>query len=69
MEEIIAKKFNMLGNTLNERQRRLWAATETSSLGYGAISAVSRATGISRVTIMRGNAQDQRNERRTAAPV
>jgi len=54
MEEIIAMKFNMLSGTLNERQRRLWAATETLSLGYGAISAVSRATGISRVTIMRG---------------
>ena len=54
MEEIITKKFNKLRDTLNERQRRLWAATETLSIGYGAISAVSRATGISRVTIMRG---------------
>jgi len=54
MEEIISEKFNMLCNSLNERQRRLWAATETLSLGYGAISIVSRATGISRPTIMRG---------------
>jgi len=54
MEEIIAKKFSLLGDSLNERQRRLWAATETLSLGYGAVSTVSRATGISRVTIMRG---------------
>ena len=54
MEEIIAMKYTMLGDSLNERQRRLWAATETLSLGYGAISAVSRATGISRVTITRG---------------
>ena len=54
MEEIIKKKFNILSSTLNERQRRLWAATETLNLGYGAISIVSRATGISRVTIMRG---------------
>jgi len=54
MEEIIARKFSMLVRSLNERQRRLWAATETLNLGYGAISIVSRATGISRVTIMRG---------------
>ena len=54
MEEIISKKFNMLGSSLNERQRRLWAAAETLNLGYGAISIVSRATGISRVKIMRG---------------
>ena len=54
MEEIIAMKYTMLSDSLNERQRRLWAATQTLSLGYGAISAVSRATGISRVTITRG---------------
>ena len=54
MEEIISKKFNMLGSSLNERQRRLWAAAETLNLGYCAISIVSRATGISLVTIMRG---------------
>jgi len=55
MEEIIiAKKFEMLSNTLNERQRRLWAASETLPLGRGGITLVSRATGISRPTIMRG---------------
>jgi len=54
MEDIIARKFNMLAGSLNERQRRLWAASETLNLGYGAISIVSRATGISRPTIMRG---------------
>jgi transposase len=54
MEEIIARKFNMLSGSLNERQRRLWAAAETFNLGHGGISAVSRATGISRPTIMRG---------------
>jgi len=54
LEEIIAKKYNMLGSSLNERQRRLWAASETLNLGHGAISAVSRATGISRPTIIRG---------------
>jgi hypothetical protein len=54
MEEIIAKKYSMLAGSLNERQRRLWAAAEALTLGRGAISAVSRATGISRKTVMRG---------------
>jgi hypothetical protein len=54
MEEIISRKFSMLCSSLNERQRRLWAAAETLNMGRGAISAVSRATGIPRRTLMRG---------------
>jgi transposase len=54
MEDSIARKFNALSGSLNERQRRLWAAAETLNLGRGAISVVSRATGISRPPIMRG---------------
>jgi hypothetical protein len=54
MEDIIARKYRALAVSLNERQRRLWAATETLSLGHGGISLVSRATGISRVTITQG---------------
>ena len=33
MEEIIATKYLALKDELNERQRRLWAASEASSLG------------------------------------
>jgi transposase len=54
MEEIISQKYRMLESELNERQRRLWAASEAKSLGYGGISLVSRATGISRPTITKG---------------
>jgi hypothetical protein len=54
MEETIAKKFSLLKDELNERQSRLWAATEALSLGCGGISALRRATGISRVTITKG---------------
>jgi len=54
MEEIIARKYFVLARILNERQRRLWAAAETLSLGRGGLSLVSRATGISRVTINQG---------------
>jgi hypothetical protein len=36
---------------LNERQRRLVAAAEARSLGYGGIAAVARLSGLSRVTL------------------
>ena len=39
---------------LDERQRRLFAATEARAAGYGGIVAVSRITGVARSTIGRG---------------
>jgi hypothetical protein len=39
---------------LNERQRRLYLASEAKSLGYGGVTRVSRISGISRVTINQG---------------
>ena len=39
---------------LNEHTRRLWAAVEARTLGYGGIALVERATGVSRSTIARG---------------
>ena len=49
-ESRIAERFAGLGPELNERQRRLWAASEARSHGRGGIGAVSRATGISEDT-------------------
>jgi len=39
---------------LNERSRRMLAATEALGLGHGGVSWVSRACGLSRVTITKG---------------
>lgn len=50
----IENKYNHLCPLLNERSRRLWAATEASALGYGGIIAVHRATGLSQNTIRGG---------------
>jgi transposase len=50
----IETKYNHLHPFLNERSRRLWAATEASALGYGGITAVERATSISANTIRSG---------------
>jgi transposase len=47
-------KYQELYPLLNERQRRIWAATEALSIGWGGISAVSKSTGLSRNTISRG---------------
>lgn len=47
-------KFNSLIGDLDERGRRRWAATEAMALGYGGISAVALATGLSDRTIRNG---------------
>ena len=52
--DAIRRKFEALEPVLNERTRRLWAATEATSLGHGGIARVARATGVSRSTIVRG---------------
>ena len=50
----IRDRFSVLSPHLNERERRLLAATEARAAGYGGIAAVSRATGIAASTIRRG---------------
>jgi hypothetical protein len=47
---------------LDERGRRLWAAVEARSAGYGGLAAVVRATGISESTVLRGLADLERGE-------
>jgi len=50
----IAKKFNILKNHLDERNRRLWCATEAIIIGRGGITQISIETGLSRLTIRNG---------------
>jgi Rhodopirellula transposase DDE domain len=50
----IRDRFTALSPHLNERERRLFAATEAAAAGYGGIAAVSAATGIAVTTIGRG---------------
>ena len=47
-------KLRQLWPHLNERSRRMLAAAEAVEIGYGGISLVSRACGLSRVTITKG---------------
>lgn len=50
----IRERFTAVGQDLNERSRRLLAAAEAKTAGFGGIAAASRATGIARSTIGRG---------------
>ena len=47
-------KFAVLGPLLDERTRRLCAATEARSIGRGGVSRVAEATGMSRGTVRAG---------------
>jgi Rhodopirellula transposase DDE domain len=52
--ESLAVKYQALKPVLDERARRLWAATEASAIGRGGISRVAEATGLTHVTIRAG---------------
>jgi DNA-binding phage protein len=53
-DESISARHEALCAVLNERDRRLYAASEARAAGRGGIAAVSRATGVARSTIGRG---------------
>jgi transposase len=50
----IKQRFELVAGELNERSRRLVAASEAVAIGWGGISAASRATGLSRKAISQG---------------
>lgn len=57
--EAIRIKYGVLNVELDERSRRMWAATEAKSLGHGGVAAVSRATGLAQSTIRKGRKEIQ----------
>jgi hypothetical protein len=50
----IQRRFRTLSPFLDERMRRMVAAAESDAIGYGGVSAVARATGVSRRAITEG---------------
>lgn len=50
----IRRKYRALRPGMDERMRRHWAAAEARELGWGRVTAVAEATGLSRVTITKG---------------
>jgi len=53
-DESISARHEALCAVLNERDRRIYAASEAKAAGRGGIATVSRATGVARSTIGRG---------------
>jgi hypothetical protein len=53
-EDAVRQRFELLAGSLDERSRRLFAATEAIAHGYGGIALVSRATGMAQRTIGTG---------------
>jgi transposase len=53
----IKERFETLAPYLDERARRLFAATEARAAGWGGVAVVSKATGLARSTIGRGLAE------------
>jgi hypothetical protein len=53
-EARIAEKYEALRGVMDEQMRRLWAAAEARALGYGGVSVVARAIGLTRPTIAAG---------------
>ncbi len=54
MIAIIREKYVSISGELNERSRRIWAASEANALGHGGVTKVHKATKISRSTIHLG---------------
>ncbi len=52
--EVVRRKYLSLDPLLDERLRRLWAAAEAREIGWGGVTAVSLATGLSQTTIAAG---------------
>jgi hypothetical protein len=52
--ESVGQRFELLGWALDERLRRLWAGAEAQVLGRGGVTAVAKATGVSRRAIHAG---------------
>jgi len=56
-EAAVAERFERIRDTLNERARRLFVASEALALGHGGIAMVSRATGVAPRTLGVGIAE------------
>jgi hypothetical protein len=52
--ETLRKKWDAMQNHLDERGRRVWAASEAQSLGHGGVTILHEATGMSRSAITQG---------------
>src|SRR3990172_11540188 len=52
--QLVKRKYEAIADCLTEKGRRLWAASEAISYGYGGASLVAQAMKMSRTTIHQG---------------
>jgi hypothetical protein len=52
--DTVKQKYELLRAAMDERMVRLWAASEAMALGWGGVTLVAKATGISRARICAG---------------
>ena len=60
--ETLKKKYEYLRESLDEKSRRLWGASEAIALGHGGIAAVSKATRMAESTIRLGKKELQQKK-------
>ena len=53
-EDAIRTRYEAISGSLNEALRRRWAAAEAQAAGYGGLTIVANATGLSMATIRKG---------------
>jgi hypothetical protein len=63
----IRRKYRCLRMVMDERLRRQWAAAEARDLGWGGVTVVARATGLSRTTVSAGLRELDLPDRQRAA--
>src|SRR5438093_2494489 len=67
--DLIRRKYKAMAPELDERGKRIWAATEAALLGFGGVAAVARATGLAESTIRLGKHEFNLQRTRRAWPV
>jgi hypothetical protein len=53
-KQVLGERFKRISSHLDEKGRRLWCANEAIAIGFGGVSYVALATGVSRTTITEG---------------
>jgi hypothetical protein len=64
----VRQKYQALAGIMDERVRRRWAASEAIALGWGGVTAVAEATGLSPTTIRAGIAECREPESDSGEP-
>jgi len=68
-EDALKKKYQLLAQQLDERSFRLCLGADATVLGYGGVSRIAKATGVSRTTIHAGLSELQMEKTDVIQPV